>query len=94
MPDPVLTIAHEGDALLAHLDGEQVGRLAYRRQGAVVDAYTTYVEPAARRHGVALKLVQALVDWVRAEELTVRPTCWYVAKVMQADPGMRVLVAG
>jgi len=93
MPDPVLSIVHEGNAFLAHLDGAPVGRLAYRRQAAVVDAYTTFVEPSARRHGVALHLVQALVDWVRAEDLKVDPTCWYVAKVMQADDGMRALVA-
>lgn len=96
MPDaapPVLTIVHEGDSFVGHLDGARVGHLSYRRQGTVVDAYTTFVQPDARRHGVALKLVQAFVDWVRAEGLTVRPTCWYVAKVMQADPGMRALVS-
>ncbi len=93
MPDPVLSILHEGDAFLAYLDGAQVGQLIYRRRGEVIDAYSTYVQPLARRHGVALHLVQALVDWVRAEDLKVDPTCWYVAKVMQANRSMRALVA-
>ena len=92
MPEDI-TIEHGASGFIAHLNGAQVGQLVYRRSDGVVDATSTYVQPQARRHGVALRLVQALVDWVREEELKVEPSCWYVAKVMQADPGMRALVA-
>lgn len=75
----------EGDAV--------VGRLAYRREGDVLDAYTTWVDPAKRGGGVALELVAALLDFARAEGLRVRPTCWYVAKVMRATAGAEALLA-
>lgn len=88
-----IVIEHRGHDFLALRDGVQVGNLSYRRRDAVVDAYTTYVQPDARKGGMALQLVVAFVAWVRAEGLTVRPTCWYVAKVMQADPSMHDLVA-
>jgi len=92
MPDSI-TIEHGASGFIVHVDGTQVGQLLYRERGDVVEAYSTYVQPEARRHGVALRLVQALVDWAREEERTIEPTCWYVAKVMKADPGMAALLA-
>ncbi len=92
MPDSI-TIEHGASGFIVHVDGTQVGQLLYRQRAYVVDAYTTYVQPEARRHGVALRLVQALVDWAREEGLRIEPSCWYVAKVMKADPGMAALIA-
>lgn len=43
----------------------------------------TEVPPALRGHGLAGELVQAVLDWARAQGLRVRPTCSYVAAYMQ-----------
>ena len=95
-----LTITHnsaaqcfEGvaDGYLGH-DG-RIGQAAkdaaicsYRRVGDVLVLHHTEVPPALQGQGLAGELVQAVLDWARAQGLRVRPTCSYVAAYMRRHP--------
>ena len=56
---------------------------SYRRQGNVLVLHHTEVPRALQGQGLAGELVQAVLDWARAEGLRVRPTCSYVAAYMR-----------
>jgi uncharacterized protein len=68
--------------------------LAYAPAGSgLVELYSTYVPPADRGRGIAARLVQAAVEYARAEGLQIIPSCWYVAQWMRAHPEHADLVA-
>ena len=72
------------------------GRLAecsYHRQGGTLVLHHTEVPHALQGQGVAALLVQAALDWARAEGLRVRPVCSYVAAYMRRHPETLDLVA-
>lgn len=69
----------------AHIQGHQA-LCDYRRQGGVLVLHHTEVPAALQGQGVAAVLVQAALDWARAQGLRVRPTCSYVAAYMQRHP--------
>jgi predicted GNAT family acetyltransferase len=52
----------------------------------LVELYSTYVPPADRGRGIAARLVQAAVEYARAEGLRIIPSCWYVAQWMRDHP--------
>jgi len=56
---------------------------AYRRTGATLLMTHTEVPRALEGRGIAAALVQAALDWARAEGLKVRPLCSYVASYMR-----------
>ncbi len=56
---------------------------SYRRVGDVLVLHHTEVPRALQGQGLAGELVQAVLDWARAEGLRVRPTCSYVAAYMR-----------
>ncbi len=58
----------------------------YRRQGDTLVLHHTEVPPPLQGRGVAALLVQATLDWARAQKLRVRPTCSYVAAYMHRHP--------
>ncbi|MCB9672514.1 MAG: N-acetyltransferase [Alphaproteobacteria bacterium] len=91
MPDVIFQ--PESHAFVVRDGDDVVGRLAYHQHGDVLDAYTTWVRPDRRGRGEAAALVEALLDHARREGLTIRPSCWYVAKVMRADPTASELLA-
>ena len=59
---------------------------SYRRLGDVLVLHHTEVPRALQGQGLAGELVQAVLDWARAEGLRVRPTCSYVAAYMRRHP--------
>jgi predicted GNAT family acetyltransferase len=65
----------------------------YRRQGDVLVLPHTLVPAALRGHGIAAALVQAALDWARAEGLKVEPVCSYVAAYMRRHPESHTLLA-
>jgi uncharacterized protein len=68
--------------------------LAYAPAGSgLVELYSTYVPPADRGRGIAARLVQAAVEYARAEGLRIIPSCWYVAQWLRAHPEHADLVA-
>ena len=56
---------------------------SYRRMGDVLVLHHTEVPRALQGQGLAGELVQATLDWARAQGLRVRPTCSYVAAYMR-----------
>jgi predicted GNAT family acetyltransferase len=53
--------------------------LMYRRSGQEIDLYHTYVPEVFRGRGVAERLCKAAFEYARANQLTVVPSCSYVA---------------
>ena len=92
-----LTITHHADA--SRFEGAASGHPAhdaavcsYRRQGDVLVLHHTEVPPALQGQGLAGELVQAVLDWARAQGLRVRPTCSFVAAYMQRHPATQDLL--
>lgn len=65
---------------IARLEGlPEKGRLTWVSRGGVRVAEHTVVDPAIRRHGVAAKLVEALVADAREQGFSIDPQCSYAA---------------
>ncbi len=68
--------------------------LAYAPAGeGLLELYSTYVPMSGRGKGVAGQLVEAALEYARAEGLRVIPTCWYVGQWIDQHPEHKDLVA-
>ena len=86
-------IVHRPDAQRFELQLDTgLGLCAYRREGELVLLTHTEVPAAAEGRGHAAALVQAALDWARAEGLRVRPMCSYVSAYMRRHPEARDLL--
>jgi hypothetical protein len=94
-PNAMTAIRHNPEAsrFEADVDGELAVSL-YRRDGDTLLLTHTEVPWRAQGRGVAAELVQATLDWARAEGLRVRPLCGYVAAYMRRHPETQDLLAG
>lgn len=73
----------QGGRLCALRDGVELGHLDFNSlESDLIDANHTYVVPEARNEGVAVKLLDALAEHVYSQQLRLRATCSYVAKMM------------
>ena len=83
----VMNVTHspQADRFEARVQ-DHLSLCSYRRQGDVLVLHHTEVPPALQGQGVAAALVQAALDWARAQGLHVRPTCSYVAAYMRRHP--------
>ncbi len=90
-----LNVIHspQADRFEARVQG-QLALCSYRRQGGVLVLHHTEVPAAWQGQGVAAALVQAALDWARAQGLKVRPTCSYVAAYMRRHPQTQDLLEG
>ena len=69
--------------------------LAYAPSGPdTLELYSTYVPPGDRGRGIAARLVEAAVQYARAEGFRIIPSCWYVAQWLRHHPEHADLVAG
>jgi predicted GNAT family acetyltransferase len=59
--------------------------LYYERLGDVLDIRATFVPQEFRGRGIGRKLAQAAMDYAREQSLTVRPTCPFVRRLIEAD---------
>ena len=64
----------------------------YAREGDLIALQHTEVPPALEGQGIARRLVQAVLDDVRARGLTVIPNCPYVRSFLRKHPSYRDLV--
>lgn len=94
MDDSPLVIEHNAAAnrFEAALGGQRAV-CAYRRSGDVLALTHTEVPMALQGRGIAAALVQAALDWARAEGLRVRPLCSYVATYMRRHKDSHDLLA-
>jgi predicted GNAT family acetyltransferase len=68
--------------------------LNYRRKGPqVVDFHSTLVPPHLRGRGIGTALVQHALDWARAENQRVVPTCPFVQDFLERHPEYQDLIA-
>ncbi|RPH66783.1 MAG: N-acetyltransferase [Burkholderiales bacterium] len=83
-------IEHESDgrrgAFFIERDGRRVAELTYSRSEGVVIVDHTWVHPALRGGKAARRLVDAVVQWARAERVRLVPTCSYVRVVLARTP--------
>ena len=69
-----------------HDGGQLAGFAEYRLDGQRITFTHTQTEPAFNGRGLARQLVTHALDDARRRELTVRPLCPYVRKVITSDP--------
>jgi uncharacterized protein len=74
-------------------DGQVVGVADYRLSGDTAVMHHTHTDPAHRGQGVAAVLVAGALDDLRARNLRVVPSCWYVAGFIDEHPEYRDLVS-
>ena len=63
--------------------GKKMGYLSYAldgKHGMIVDF--VQVDPSVRGKGRAVELIRAAVDWARANDRKITPTCSYARAVM------------
>jgi len=66
--------------------GRQLGELTYTIAGNHMTIHHTGVEPALRGTGAAKKLVDAAVQWARAENLKLASRCDYASALFAKTP--------
>jgi predicted GNAT family acetyltransferase len=74
------------------VDG-QIVFAEYRRSPGVMTFFHTLTPPALRGRGLAARVVQAALEYARAEGVKVVPLCWYVSGHIAAHPEFRDLLA-
>ncbi|WP_071705321.1 GNAT family N-acetyltransferase [Murdochiella vaginalis] len=78
----------ENDHRFVLYDGEkEIGHLSYdvEENGDWIAEHTV-VDEAYGGRGLAKKLVNALIEEAKRQEIHVRPVCSYVKKIFAADP--------
>lgn len=72
---------------------DQIVFTEYRLSPGTMTFYHTLTPPALRGRGLAAQVVQAALEFARAEGLKVVPLCWYVSGHINAHPEFRELLA-
>ena len=84
------TIEHQrtshGGAFAWMRDGERLGHIHYRDAPGHVVIEHTEVGEALRGQGAGKKLVQAIVEWARAEHRPLVAECQYARSVLEKTP--------
>ena len=89
-----LPIRHDQDAMRfsTTVDGH-AGYLDYTQAGDVVTITHTVVAPEIGGRGIAGRLMQAALDFVRSRQLKVVPECSYAADFISRHPESADLLA-
>lgn len=90
-----VTVTHNAAAsrFEAQVEGERVGLIDYRTSGNTVDLMHTEVDPDRQGQGVASDLVRGALDTIRAEKMSIVPTCPYVARWLDGHKDYQDLLA-
>ncbi len=92
-PQLILSDHVEASRFELRADGELVGFVDYRADGANLRLVHTEVVPAFAGKGMGGKLARAVLDEVRARSVQVRPTCEFLATWIERHPDYADLVA-
>jgi len=79
---------HKG-AFVMERDGKRVAEMTYTVAGSRVIIDHTTVDDALRGTGAGGKLVEAAVQWARAEKVKLLPLCPFAKSVFDKTPGYR-----
>jgi predicted GNAT family acetyltransferase len=91
--EPTVTNDAERQRYEIHLGSELAGFVAYHAQPGLITVLHTEVEPAYEGQGVGSRLVEGMLDDVRARGLRVLPICPFVRAYVRRHPEVRDLVA-
>lgn len=84
---------HDGVFIMEH-GGRQIGELHYRLTGGRAIVTHTEVARDMREKGLGQLLVDAMVQWARAEKLKIVPLCSYAKAVLDRTPAHADVLAG
>lgn len=84
---------HEAAAQFEVSLDDGMGVCQYRREDGLLQIVHTEVPPSAAGRGIAGALVQAVLDWARAEGMKVQPLCDYAASYIRRRPEQQDLLA-
>lgn len=90
MPSETEDVIHDPEHHQFRLDagsGEEAVLRYRERSDGTLDLVSTFTPTSARGRGLAARLVEAALDFARAQGKRVIPSCWYVAKWMDENPG-------
>jgi len=74
--------------------GRRLAEITYQWRGdAVIIADHTWVDDSLRGHGIARKMLDALVDFAREKSLTIIPQCSYVDVMFKRDRSLADVAA-
>lgn len=83
----MLEIKHNGTMFyIEDEDGKRLAKITYYHEGEnciVIDH--TLVSDTLKGQGIALKLVNSVVEFARRNQLKIRPECSYAVKVLTGD---------
>jgi predicted GNAT family acetyltransferase len=89
-----MSVTHDEDRQRFSLNGGgQIALLAYSRRPGLLSLDHTEVPRAIQNQGVAAKLTRAALDFARAENLRVVPSCSYAAAFIRKHAEYQDLVA-
>lgn len=81
---------HEGQNGISffslHADGQEVGRMLVSVASNILEAGYTSVGFAQRKNGYGKKLIDAVVDYARENNLKVKAKCGFVAMMFNKYP--------
>ena len=69
-------------------DGERLGEMVFSIEGRNLTVYHTDVSPKGEGKGLAKKLLTAMVDYAKANHLSVIPLCPFVHAQFQRHPDL------
>ena len=73
-------------AFVLIVDGKELGHMNVERHGKTLTAIHTEVAKEAEGKGYARKILDAMVAYVRENQLFVKPLCPYVTSVFRRHP--------
>jgi hypothetical protein len=81
-------------AFVIERDGRRLAEMTYVRAGVkrvIVDH--TFVDDALRGEGAGRQILQAVVEWARAEQLLVIPVCPFAKAMFERDASIQDVLA-
>ena len=90
-----IEIRHEAETqrFVAEVDGSEAVVQYGQPDVETIDLFRTFTPEALRGRGVAGRIVEAALEYARAEGLRVVPTCPYVARFIEKHAEYQELVA-
>ena len=85
--DPILHApTADGGMFFVERRGERIAELTYTRGEHYATIDHTWIDDELRGSGCGRRLVDAIVQWARNEEMKLRPRCSFARAVLERTP--------